>query len=373
MKILEVTAFSAGICGVGTRALAEAKMLAKQGHEVHLFSSDIFRGTGENKTAVEEEEIENVKIKRFPTKFSFGNNTYFWNYEKQALKLKPDIIITHAYRQYYSTLALRISKKLKIPCFLVTHAPFLEKKLRSRRLNLAVYLYDKFIGSRILNKYNKILAITKWEIPYLLKLGAEKNKIEHIPNGIPEEFFKKPAKKNTNKILFFGRIAPIKNLECLIKAMKNTRLKLDIIGPSEEKYKKQLLEIIKNQNIKNIRFLPPIYDLDKKIDLIDKYETFVLPSKREAMPQALIEVMARGKIVISSKTQGGLEIIKNNENGFLFEINNSNQLTKILKKIQNLPEKQKQLITKNARKSVEKYAWKNLIKKINKILVNTKI
>ena len=264
LKILEVTAFSAGICGVGTRALTEAEMLARQGHDVHLFSSNIFRGTGEKKTAPIQEIRKKIKIKRFRTNFSFGNNTYFWNYEKQALKLKPDIIITHAYRQYYSTCALKIAKKLKIPCFLVTHAPFLEKKLRNWKLNLAVYLYDFFIGSRILNKYTKIIAITKWEIPYLLKLGVEKNKIEYVPNGIPEEFFQKPLKKNNNKILFFGRIAPIKNLECLINAVKNLNLKLDIVGPSEEKYKKHLIKIIKKQNIKNIKFLPPIYDLDKK-------------------------------------------------------------------------------------------------------------
>ena len=47
MKILELTAFSSGICGVWVRTLQEAKLLTKKGHEVHVFSSSITRGTGE--------------------------------------------------------------------------------------------------------------------------------------------------------------------------------------------------------------------------------------------------------------------------------------------------------------------------------------
>src|SRR3989344_4059371 len=193
MRILEITAFSAGICGVWTRVLSEASLLAKK-HDVYVFSSNILRGKGSLETAKLHEKINNVKIYRFPTYGHFGQNTFFWNYKQEALKLKPDLIITHAYRQYYSTLALKIARKLKIPCFLVTHAPFLDKKLRNWQLNLAVFLYDNLIGKRILNKYDKIIAITQWEIPYLLNLGARKEKICYIPNGIPDEFFSKIKK-----------------------------------------------------------------------------------------------------------------------------------------------------------------------------------
>jgi len=375
MKILEVTAFSAGICGVWTRVLAEAQMLSKRDNEVYVFSSDIFRGTDKIKTAPSQETIGDVKIIRFPAKASFGQNTFFWNYENQALKLKPDIIITHAYRQYYSTKALRIAKKLKIPCILVTHAPFLDKKLRNWKLNLAIWFYDTFIGKRILNKYSKIFAITNWEIPYLLKLGAKKNKIVYVPNGIPEEFFKKKIENSKNKLkklLFLGRIAPIKDIETLIKAFKitiekNKNITLELVGPIEENYKKQIVNLINNLNLINkIKFLGPIYDLKKKINLIDEHEIFVLPSKREGMPQALIEAMAREKIIISSTTDGGKEIIKDTSNGYLFEIGNYKQLAElILKSLEN--NKQNQKIKKQARKSVERFSWSKLIEKIEKI------
>ena len=92
LKILIVTAFSSGVCGVWTRAFAEARLLAKKGHDVSVFSSNIFRGKGENKTTSKYEVREKVKITRFSTRGSFGYNTFFWNFEREALKLKPDII-----------------------------------------------------------------------------------------------------------------------------------------------------------------------------------------------------------------------------------------------------------------------------------------
>jgi len=39
------------------------------------------------------------------------------------------------------------------------------------------------------NKFDKVITISKWEIPFLLRLGCKREKIVHIPNSIPEEFF----------------------------------------------------------------------------------------------------------------------------------------------------------------------------------------
>ena len=48
-KILEITAFSAGICGLWMRVLAESKLLAKK-HDVYVFSSNIKRGSGKKRS-----------------------------------------------------------------------------------------------------------------------------------------------------------------------------------------------------------------------------------------------------------------------------------------------------------------------------------
>lgn len=369
LKILEITAFSAGFCGLWTRVLAESELLAKE-NAVYVFSSDISRQT-KNKTAKPFEIINNVKIRRFQTKGNFGDNTFFWNYYKEALKLKPDVIITHAYRQYYSTLALKVARKLNIPCFLVTHAPFLDKKLRNWKLNLVVALYDNFVGKKILNKYTRIITITKWEIPYLLKLGAKKERIVYIPNGVPHQFFiQRREKEKKNTILFLGRVTPIKNIETLIKALHKTKqYKLDIAGPIEEPYGNYLRKLIKKLSLQEkVKFLGSVNDLKKKIKIIDEHEIFVLPSKREGMPQTLIEAMSRKKIVISSTNEGGKELINDKENGFLFEIGNYKQLSELLSNIQKMKTKEKNKIKNQAKKDVEKFSWNKIIKKIEQTI-----
>jgi len=376
IKILEVSGFSAGICGVWTRVRNESERLSKLGYEIRVFTSNIKRGSGKIEYAPTNDKLGDIKIKRFKTKGNFGENTYFWNFSKDAIEYSPDIIICHVYRQYFSTQALKIAKKLNIPCILVTHAPFLEKKLRSRKLNTAVWIYDKFIGKKILNNYSKIFTITKWEVPSLKKLGVKENKIIYVPNGIPEDFFNikilKTKIKKEKEILFLGRIAPIKDIETLLKALslikkENKNIKLNLVGPIEENYKKILDRLINKLKIKDlVKFSPAVFDIKEKIKIMDNSDIYVLPSKREGMPQSLIEAMSREKIVITSDCEGGKELVQEN-NGYIFKVGSSQDLAKkILEGLINSKENKK--IRENARNSVKKFSWDVLIKRIDSIL-----
>ncbi|MEM3405619.1 MAG: glycosyltransferase family 4 protein [Candidatus Pacearchaeota archaeon] len=364
-KILELCEFSSGICGVWTRVKQESLELVKRGYDVYVFSSNIEKGT--NKIVSSYEEVEGIKIYRFPIKFRIGENALFWDFLKKGIEISPDIIIAHVYRHPHTNQALKLAKILKkrknCKIFLVTHAPFVSQEIRGLKLTLLTKIYD-FFYSKNLNKFDRVITITKWEIPHLLKLGTKKEKIVYIPNGIPNEFFKtKPNKYKFKNIIFLGRIAPIKNLETLFKAFeivynKNKKIKLEIIGPIEEGYN------IKD-NFKSIKFLPPIYDLNQKIKKLNFSDIFVLPSIREAMPQALIEAMSLGKIVISSKTDGGKEIIEDGKNGFLFNISNEKELSeKILFCLDKKNSKIIEKIRKNARKKAYEFNLDNLINKL---------
>ena len=378
MKILEITEFSAGHCGVWTRVLSESKELVKLGHEVFVFSSNIERGT--NKRVCSDETISNLNIHRFKstgvflgmpsfaTKIFSKNPTYF-NFKEELIRLNPNIVITHLLH-HHSLKALTICKKLSIPCILVTHAPFNVK--RRFPLNLATWFFDSISavnpiisGNNALKQFDKIVAITHWEIPYLIKRGVDKNKIYYIPNGIPEEFFNQKQIKKIGGVLFLGRIAPVKNLETLISAAKLLpKVNFSIVGPAEEEYLKKIKNLIKDVN--NIKLYPAVNDLKKKIKLIDEHKIFVLSSKREAMPQVLLEAMSRGRIVISSKTDGGKEIIKDGKTGFLFEIDDYKELANLIEK--NIKGNEK--VQNNAKINAKKYKWSILIKEYLKIFKN---
>ncbi|MBU3912628.1 MAG: glycosyltransferase family 4 protein [Nanoarchaeota archaeon] len=368
LKILELTNFSAGICGVWQRVKQESMGLSRVGHEVRVFSSNAVKGSKE--IAEDEESLGNIKIRRFPFKNLGGESFMSWNFERESIEYSPEVIIAHSYRHAHTLNALKVRDKLKkqgkkCRVFLVTHAPFVDTEVRGFAQSIIVKIYDFIVGRNTLKKFDKVIAITNWEIQYLVNLGVKKERISYVPNGIPEEFFKET--KLGKGIFFLGRISPVKNIETIIRSMKNVESTLDIIGPAEENYKKKLMQTMESNGINNVRFLPAVYDLKKKISLIDRYEIFVLPSITESMPQSLIEAMARGKICISSKTKGGKEIIKGGKNGFLFEIGNIHDLKEKINLILKMPEKEKKRIRKEAIKTAEKFKLSKIINDLGKL------
>ena len=186
-----------------------------------VFSSNAIKGS--NEVASANEIIGNFKIKRFPYIKLGGESFSFWNFTKEALDYSPDIIIAHVYRQIHTTKALEIKKELKrlgkkCVVFLVTHAPFnQDNSERGILASLSVKFYDKFIGKRIINKFDRVITISNWEVSHLKKIGVQNKRLFYIPNGVPEIFFRSESKQgDDNKILFLGRVSPVKNLEIVI-------------------------------------------------------------------------------------------------------------------------------------------------------------
>lgn len=374
MRILEVCPYSAGICGVWSRASEEAKLLAEKGHELRIFSSNHVKGS--NEIAKEYDNIGKIKIQRFKTMKLGGESFMYFNFKKEALEFKPDIIIAHNYRHLHTIMSLIVARKLKklghkCKVILVTHAPFVEGNItRSFFQSMVVGVYDNTVGSLTLPRFDSILPISHWEVPFLLKIGAKKNKIRYVPNGIPDLFFTQKKILDGNNILFLGRISPKKKLDTLIRAVsilnEKKKVYLDIIGPEEKAYSNQMKSLSRSLGMdKRIKFHPPIKGLIEKIKAIDKARLFVLPSRVEGMPQALIEAMSREKLVIGSNSIAIRDIIKNSQNGYLFEFDNPSDLAKV---IDMSLSKDNSKIKKAAKKSVESFSWNNVAERLQKVL-----
>ena len=88
------------------------------------------------------------------------------------------------------------------------------------------------------------------------------------------------------------------------------------------------------------------------------------------MPQSLAEAMSLGKVVISSSTLGGKEIIKDKENGLLFDIGNERQLAeKLLYCLDKNHGKEIQKLRKYAQYSAKGLRWSILVKKLQSLLL----
>ncbi len=60
---------------------------------------------------------------------------------------------------------------------------------------------------------------------------------------------------------------------------------------------------------------------------LNQMDVFVLPSRTEALSNALMEAMACGCCPIASRVGGNPELIDDGENGLLFDVDNVTQLT----------------------------------------------
>ncbi|MBI2148950.1 glycosyltransferase family 4 protein [Candidatus Woesearchaeota archaeon] len=358
-KLAIVVPFSyPSACGVWASVENLIPFLKKK-FEVHVFSSNVIKGT--NKISKNYETIDEIHYHRFPIRLNFSEHSSFWFFWKELIKLKPDIIHTHVYRHFHSFQALIVAKLLNVPCYLTTHAPFLDTKLRKFYADAIASFYDLVFGRLTLNKYKKVIAITKWEIPILLDMGCLKSRISFVPNGVDSGFFKVPIiNDKIRKVVYAGRVSPVKNLEILNSlAIEFSNLEFIILGPLQQGYNFSV-------SSKNVKFINKKYNKNEEINFFKSSDIFILPSIREANPLVLMEAMGAGKIVICSNNKGCNELIDSGR-GFIYK--NYDDLKRILYYcIKNY--KSLNRLRFNARKFSKSREWSKIAQSIVKIYLS---
>lgn len=121
-----------------------------------------------------------------------------------------------------------------------------------------------------------------------------------------------------NYLIFVGRLAQIKNLELLLDAFSIVKktypdLSLLIVGDGDMK---KLLENHTNelQITDKVHFLGAI---PMPYSLIRLSKAVVLSSYSEALPTIVLESLVLGKTVVSTPTNGAVELLENGKYGYL--------------------------------------------------------
>tara|TARA_B100001057_G_C22730293_1_gene903468 strand:+ start:204 stop:1259 length:1056 start_codon:yes stop_codon:yes gene_type:complete len=247
-----------------------------------------------------------------------------------------------------------------------------------------------YLIKKNISKIHKIHTCCKQTSLDLINFGIKKKKIVNIPLSINLNVFK-PIKKRekiklkkkynipVEKIVlgsfvkdgngFDKGLTPkkIKNPQMLIKALKRVKDKRKLYfilsGPARGYVKNKLRKIgieYFHKNCKNKKHLAELYNLT---------DLTIINSNLEGGPYSVLESLASGVPVISTKVGLSQELIKKNYNGFLINKMDSENLKKkiefviknkkILKKLKN-----------KARISVKKYSIDMMGKKISKSLYN---
>ena len=182
-----------------------------------------------------------------------------------------------------------------------------------------------------------------------------------------------PFNKRKNEIVSVGRLMPQKDHITLLKAFEefqkyNKDYKLKIYGDGPER--KNLEEYI---HIHNLGKHVELYGNSKNVQKDISYsKLFVLSSRFEGMPNALMEAMGLGLVSISTDCPcgGPRELIENTINGFLYDVGDYKGLASILKHVTS--EEDLSLIGEKATISMQRYSIDVIAKEWDSYIINIK-
>lgn len=166
--------------------------------------------------------------------------------------------------------------------------------------------------------------------------------------------------KNDPQFSFIGELSARKNQIFLIKFIQTLdkfgfEAKLNLIGWGSKQ--KKLEKYIVSNNLQNrVKLIGYDVDIEKYLDKSDYY---VCASKIEGLPFNILEAMYAGKVIFCSDTKGSVDVIKDFENGILFENGNMKDFVSKFRIVNNDIVMQKK-IRKNAIETAEKYLLKNI-------------
>lgn len=236
---------------------------------------------------------------------------------------------------------------------------------------------QKIFFNFFLNKVD-IIGVEQKNIFYKLKflLGKHNVKLMNIPNGIDfkSEYFKENISFNHKKniVLNVGRIGSSEKatdllMEAFVLIDENLRKdwKLVFVGPIDESFKNTIEDFFKKyENIKNsVIFKGAIFDRKKLFEEYKEAKIFCLTSQYESVGIALIEAIACGNVIVSTRVGIAEEIVSDN-NGAVVDVGDVKGISNALSKLMSSNELKSfsQKVQENCR---ENYNWDTIVENLH--------
>ncbi len=338
-----------------------AQQLLKQGHLVHVLTS-----------MPGESQFGSLRVHRIQASLLPGSNI-IWR--KKALKemtsylLREKYDILHCHNSIVSPLAygsLWLAKKLNIPTLLTTHSLFNHGSISFFR------------------SIQKLKSLKHWPIRFSAVSQEAASRVQRafpqhsvftLENGIDLDQWKTQKIKHSRpQITMVLRLHKKKRPQDFIQVLpwinsqvsEDLKPQVHIIG--EGPLRPQLEKMVLQQGLsEQVKLLGKLTRPEIK-DFLSQSDLFILPSPWESLPITALEACASSVPVIGRASSGVRDIIRHNYNGML--ANSIEELgTHTLALLQN-PEQLSKL-TKNARPSVKKFGWNEVIAKHSAIYYET--
>ena len=313
--------------------------------------------------------IDNCKI-HYVEGFNPFNRRFKNEVNRLLDKVKPDMVHVNCCWTPECTLVQRLAQRRSIKVVLTPHGmlePWIIKRHYWTRKLPALLLYQK----AAIQNADCLQATAESEKENLLKLGYNSN-IKIVKLGIDaESITMKTSWKKNKQMLFLSRVHVKKGIHYLIEAADILREELYgyniiIAGEGDADYVASLKQQIVDKGLQDIiQLIGGVYG-DKKWELFQKSDFFVLPTNSENFGLAIAESLASGTPVITTVGTPWNDLNSSNSGAWI-EIG-AQPLVDTLKRFLSLSDEELETMGKNGRKLIEKkYSAKVMAEEMVKV------
>ncbi|MDO6597691.1 glycosyltransferase [Oceanihabitans sp. 2_MG-2023] len=294
--------------------------------------------------------------KRFKVSIACNNNGGLFFKEVEALDLPIHIILlTKPIRPYYTLISRlkpfrKFLKKEKIDLVHSWNYTSDWTEPLACKLVGVPFIYTK----KAMSWGNKHWKIRSYLSAFIITVNTQmqaffpnKKQQALIPFGLDTSYYhleKFNVTKNTSvfKIITVANLVAVKNIELLLEAMytiKYLPIHLDIVGDMQNEYVNKLQHIVNELQLETqVSFLGKHLDVRP---LLAQADVYVIPSKKEGMPMALVEAMAMQLPVLGANIPG-ISYVLQEFPDLLFPLSDATLLATKIESIYNLPIQQQQ-------------------------------
>jgi len=249
--------------------------------------------------------------------------------------------IQHLHAHFASnatTVALLAARLSRIPFSFTAHA----RDIYHTYTNQSV---DDDVRRRKIDEARFVVTVSDYNREHLQKIADlwARNRIRRLYNGVDLAHFNcEPTNRHFGLFVAVGRLVEKKGFQYLIDAceilhQRNRKFRCEIIGdgPQQAVLAQQICDADLQRNVKLTGAKPQ----EQLIDYMKQATAVVLPcvvsssGDRDGLPTVLLEGMATGLPVISTRVAGVPEIVDHGETGLLVSPENSLELANAMERV----------------------------------------
>lgn len=360
-----------------------ASILAEHGHEVAVFvlseenemlnwkeNVTVYRMKYKEKLQLTSKRIPGVVRHYMQSMWNLVGASYVINKGVRRIHKKKRIDVI----QYCDAGALAVCRPLSIPSLIrFSSYPALLRQAEEKD-------FDYNMAFRNLTQPEKIRLFAqkhvKMNIGPSRVIGDIIERETHRPVTIVEspvcvqisetdETFYAETLKNKKYFLFFGTLGYLKGVHLIAEIFSRLFEKYPdymfvFVGSCQKmEYNGQKLSADEyiyqraGKYVNRVMYMQPISDKKKLYAIIKHAEACVLPSRVDNLPNACIESMAFGKIVIGTEGASFEQLIQNGYNGWLIQRDDADDLFRKIECVINMNDDEKELFGERAQKRLE--------------------